>query len=68
MKDEVIKYLRHIGDDFAEEDESIDTSPECKGQESCPDHNDCGICRFEYMKRKGWLSKEAISEAKPLSH
>lgn len=58
VKEDVIKYLRHVGDDYAEEDEGINTSPECEGQgeeEFCPDHDDCGICRFEYMKRRGWL-------------
>lgn len=59
-KEETIKYLRHVGDDFAPEDESQVTSPECEGQGedegSCATHGDCGICRFEYMKRKGWLS------------
>ncbi|MBA7602876.1 hypothetical protein ES703_09972 [subsurface metagenome] len=61
MRDKIIKYLRHVGDDFAPEDKSQDTSPECKGQGEdglCPDHQDCGICRFEYMKREGWLSSE----------
>lgn len=62
MKAEVIKYLRHVGDDFAPEDESQVTSPECEGQGeeegSCPKHKNCGICRYEYMKKKGWLSEE----------
>ena len=57
-KNELIKYLRHIGDDFVEGDMDYDTSPECEGEESCPDHKNCGICRFEYMKKKGWLSPE----------
>lgn len=64
MKDEVIKYLRHVGDDFATDDPEQDTSPECEGRnkddpECCPSHQDCGICRFEYMSEKGWLSPEA---------
>lgn len=61
MKEEVIKYLRHVGDDFAPEDENQVTSPECEGQGEeglCPDHQDCGVCRFEYMKKKGWLNPE----------
>lgn len=64
MKDEVIKYLRHVGDDYAPEDPKQDTSPECEGQGKkdgfCPDHKNCGICRFEYMKRHGWLAPEAL--------
>jgi len=71
MKNKVIKYLRHVGDDFAPEDESQITSPECEGQGEmdedgyghCPDHSNCGICRFEYMKRQGWLSPELSREA-----
>lgn len=64
MKNEVIKYLRHIGDDYAEDDPDQNTCPECEGQneedpEGCPKHLDCGICRFEHMKRKGWLSELA---------
>lgn len=58
-KEEVIKYLRCISDDFDPSDAEYDTSPECEGQgdeDSCPDHRNCGICRFEYMKRKGWLN------------
>ena len=66
MKDEVIKYLRHVGDDYALEDPEQDTSPECEGQGKededgyghCPDHKNCGICRFEYMKKHGWLSPQ----------
>lgn len=61
MREEIIKYLRHVGDDFDPKDKSVDTSPECEGQgkdeDSCPDHKDCGICRYEYMKKKGWLSR-----------
>lgn len=64
MKDEVIKWLRHVGDDFAPDDPDQDTHPECEGQnkedpECCPAHKDCGLCRFEYMKQKGWLSELA---------
>jgi len=59
VREEVIKYLRYVGDDFASEDESQDTSPECKGQDGfCPDHKNCGICRFEYMRQNGWLSEK----------
>lgn len=57
-KDDVIKYLRHIGDDFSEEEPDLDTTPECGGGEFCPKHKNCGICRFEYMKKKGWLKPE----------
>ena len=59
MKDDIIKFLKHIGDDFAPEDESLDPSPECVDEEHCPEHRDCGICRYEYMKRQGWLSEKA---------
>ncbi len=63
MKEEIVKYLRHVGKDYAEEDESIDTSPECEEPSDkdgcCPNHKNCGTCRYEYMKRKGWLSEEA---------
>lgn len=59
-EEEITKYLRHIGDDYAEDDETQDCSPECEGQGEeegfCPGHKDCGICRFEYMKKKGWLN------------
>ncbi len=63
MSGDIIKYLRHVGDDFAPEDETQVTSPECEGQGEvdedgyglCPNPKDCGICRYEYMKRKGWL-------------
>ena len=63
MKEEIIRYLRHVGDDLAKEDENIDTSPECTEPSDedgcCPSHMDCGVCRFEYMKKKGWLSPTA---------
>ena len=59
VKDDVIKFLRYTGDDYCE-DPTVEISPECTGQEDedgcCPSHRDCGVCRFEYMKRKGWLS------------
>ncbi len=55
-REETIKYLRHIGNDFAEEDENIGTSPECRNEVFCPKHNNCGVCRFEYMEKKGWLN------------
>jgi len=59
MKEEVKRFLRNIGNDIND-----DGSPpwvECEGQnkedpEGCPEHQDCGICRFEYMEKKGWLS------------
>lgn len=61
-KDKIIKYLRHIGHDFAEEDEEQDTSPECEGQGEeegfCPRHHNCGICRYNYMKNKGYLNPD----------
>lgn len=68
MKEEVIKYLRHVGDDvvpdgvtaWAECDES-DVKDE-DGYGHCPDHRDCGLCRFKYMKKRGWLSEGATNE------
>lgn len=60
---EIIRYLRHIGDDFDPDDKEYVTTPECEGQgvdeDSCADHGDCGICRFEYMLRKGWLKEQS---------
>jgi len=55
-KEALIKYLRHIGDSYVEEEPDLDCSPECRGREFCPKYNDCGICRFEYMKKQGWLN------------
>ena len=63
-KDELISFLGHIGDDFCA-DKSVVCWPECEGQSetdedgwrSCPEHQDCGICRYEYMKTKGWLAE-----------
>lgn len=68
MSEEIVQWLRFIGDDFDPNDEDYVTSPECEGQGEldedgyghCPDPKDCGKCRFEYMKAKGWLSEEAI--------
>ena len=63
MREEVIKYLRHIGDDVVPD--NVVAWAECEGQgaeDSCPDHKDCGICRFEYMKRHGWLSRQLSLE------
>lgn len=66
MKDEIIRFLRNISFDFVENDPKAEVWPECEGQgkdnESCPKHEDCGICRYEYMKRKDWLSKEASQQ------
>ena len=67
-KDELIQWLHFIGDDFDPDDPSYVTSPECEGQGEpdedgnghCPDHGNCGICRYEYMKSKGWLSEGMI--------
>lgn len=64
MKDEAIKFLRYIGE--AVTPDGVTASPECEGQgadeDSCPDHKNCGICRFEYMKRHGWLSQQLSLE------
>lgn len=57
-EEEITQFLRHVGDDVVPD--GVAASPECEGQgvdeDSCPNHEDCGICRFEYMKRKGWLN------------
>ena len=29
---------------------------ECGGLEFCPKGKRCGTCRFEYMKKRGWLN------------
>lgn len=64
MKDEIIKFLRHIGDDVVPN--GVTAWPECEKQgedeDSCPDHEDCGICRFKYMKKHGWLSQQLSLE------
>lgn len=55
---ELEDWLRHIGDDFVPGDPDQVTSPECDGQGEegfCPEHSDCGKCRLEYMKKRGWL-------------
>lgn len=44
------RFLRNIDDD--------DHNPECNRRQFCPKHKDCGICRFEYMKKRGWLFEE----------
>lgn len=64
MREEVIKFLRHIGNDVVPDD--VVAWVECEGQgadeDSCAEHEDCGICRFEYMKKKGWLSDSVTKE------
>ena len=56
MEEEIKQFLRNICNDFNDDSPAY---PECEGQgkddESCAEHEDCGICRYEYMKRKGWL-------------
>lgn len=43
-----LKYwLRHI-------DEPGHT-PECNRRTFCPKGADCGECRLQYMKKRGWL-------------
>ena len=49
-KKQITKFLGNIGKDDVE-----DASIECNGREFCPRHKNCGICRFEYMQKKGWL-------------
>lgn len=57
-EEEITQFLRHVGDDVVPD--NVVAWPECEGQgvdeDSCASHEDCGICRFEYMKRKGWLN------------
>lgn len=56
-KDKLIEFLRYIEADCPN-DEPFNDEP-IEGQEIdgvCPDHLNCGICRYEYMKQKGWLS------------
>lgn len=56
-EEEITQFLRHVGDDVVPD--NVVAWIECVrqgGEESCPKHEDCGICRFEYMKRKGWLN------------
>ena len=60
-KEEIIQFLRNITYDIVPA--GITAWSECKNNEvldkdgdgHCPKHGDCGICRFEHMKRKGWL-------------
>ena len=60
VKEKLIEFLRHVGDDSVSN--GVVVWPECEGQgndwNSCANHQDCGICRFEYMKRHGWLSQQ----------
>lgn len=63
LKNDLIKFLKHIGEDFCDDDKSVEIWPECSADkenkdedDSCPDHSNCGICRYKYMKQKGWLS------------
>lgn len=66
MKSELVRFLRNVGFDCNDKDKDYDFWTECKGQgsddESCAEHGDCGTCRFEYMKRKGWLSPMIAKE------
>lgn len=57
-KEELIKFLRHIGEDAVPDDAIawVECTSQGKDDESCAEHGDCGICRFEYMKKKGWLN------------
>ena len=60
MKEDITKFLRNITFDVSD-DETVEIWAECtvnKG-DTCPKHRKCGLCRYEYMKRKGWLSAEA---------
>lgn len=56
-EEEITQFLRHVGEDAVPD--GVVAWIECEGQgpdeDSCAKHGDCGICRFEYMKRKGWL-------------
>ena len=64
-KERLISYLRGIGQDAPED--GSEAFPECSvfeekdedGYGHCPKHGNCGICRYEYMKQKGWLKEES---------
>lgn len=45
-KAEIITFIRGIG--------IRGPWAECKPG-PCPSHGDCGICRYGYMKKEGWL-------------
>ena len=64
-REELVVFLKHIGEDCVpdgSDDDYEDFHIECSTYEDeegcCPKHGNCGICRHEYMKRKGWLSKD----------
>jgi hypothetical protein len=64
-QEELITFLQHIGDDCVPDgvdDDYKDFHIECSMSEDeegcCPKHGNCGICRYEYMKSKGWLSED----------
>ncbi len=64
MKEEdIIRFLRQIG-----EAHEGDISLECGRRGYCPTHNDCGVCRYKYMKKKGWLSDKLDESSHPLAH
>ena len=64
----LLSFLKHIGDDICD-DESVAIWPECSADnehksdpDCCPAHEDCGICRYQYMKRQGWLNPALTEE------
>lgn len=65
VKEEIINFLQHVGFDCCDRHEDCEVKlwEECDADnenkddpECCPEHGNCGVCRFEYMKKKGWLS------------
>ena len=68
VKDKLMEFLRHVGNDAVPD--GVTAWPECgvdeeldeEGHSHCPDHKDCGLCRFKYMKKHGWLSQQLSLE------
>ena len=46
-KKRIKRFLRNIC--------NIEGSVVCVSREFCSKRQDCGVCRFEYMEKKGWL-------------
>ncbi len=58
-KDNIIEFLKHVGNDCGD-DNYKNYWIECsmsKFKDTCPKHQNCGICRYEYMKSMGWLGE-----------
>ena len=63
----LFQFLRNVGNDEVKEADEVagyEPWPECEmtheldedGYGHCPAHRDCGLCRYEYMKVKGWVA------------